>query len=43
MRFFSLFQEIRIDHTEDENGNVVAQRAFINNAFFDVDSKMKED
>ncbi len=40
--YFTLFQEIKIDNLEDENGNVYAQRAYINNAFFNVDQKVEE-
>ena len=40
--YFSLFQEIKIDNLEDSNGNVYAQRAVINNAFFNVDQKIEQ-
>lgn len=40
--YFTLFQEIKIDNLEDEDGNVYAQRAYINNAFFNVDKKAEE-
>ena len=40
--YFSLFQEIKIDNLEDSNGNVYAQRAVINNAFFNVDQKVEQ-
>ena len=41
--YFSLFQEIKIENLEDSNGRVYAQRASINNAFFNVDQKLEED
>ncbi|NQV52139.1 MAG: PD40 domain-containing protein [Flavobacteriales bacterium] len=41
--YFSLFQEIKIDNMEDSLGRVYAQRAYINNAFFNIDQKMEED
>jgi|APSaa5957512535_1039671.scaffolds.fasta_scaffold00184_12 outer membrane protein OmpA-like peptidoglycan-associated protein/tetratricopeptide (TPR) repeat protein len=41
--YYSLFQEIKIDNLEDSNGRVYAQRAYINNAFFNVDQKIEED
>jgi len=40
--YFTLFQEIKIDNLEDSNGNVYAQRAMINNAFFNVDQKIEQ-
>ncbi|GEM_PF-303047 len=40
---YTLYQEVKIDNVEDENGRVIAQRAFVNNAFFDVESKIQED
>lgn len=39
---FSLFQEIKIDNLEDSKGTVYAQRAGINNAFFNVDQKIQQ-
>ncbi|MEX2596223.1 MAG: OmpA family protein [Salibacteraceae bacterium] len=41
--YYSLFQEIRVDNVEDSAGRVIAQRAFISNAFFDIDAKIEED
>lgn len=41
--YYSLFQEIKIENMEDSSGRVYAQRAFINNAFFNVDKKIEED
>ena len=41
--YFSLFQEIKIDNMEDSRGRVYAQRAYINNAFFNINQKMEED
>ncbi|MEQ9186781.1 MAG: OmpA family protein [Cryomorphaceae bacterium] len=41
--YFSLFQEIKIDNMEDSLGRVYAQRAYINNAFFNIDQKLEED
>lgn len=41
--YYSLFQEIKIENMEDSAGRVYAQRAFINNAFFNVDKKIEED
>jgi outer membrane protein OmpA-like peptidoglycan-associated protein len=41
--YFSLFQEIKIENLEDSAGRVYAQRASINNAFFNVDQKLEED
>lgn len=40
--YFTLFQEIKIENLEDESGQVYAQRASINNAFFNVDKKVEE-
>jgi len=40
--YYSLFQEIKIDNLEDSSGRVFAQRAYINNAFFNVDQKVTE-
>lgn len=40
--YYYLYQEIKIDNLEDSTGRVYAQRAFINNAFFDVDHKVSE-
>jgi len=41
--YFSLFQEIKIDNMEYSLGRVYAQRAYINNAFFNINQKMEED
>ncbi|MDP4687265.1 MAG: OmpA family protein [Salibacteraceae bacterium] len=40
--YYSLFQEIKIENLSDSAGRVYAQRATINNAFFNVDKKMEE-
>jgi outer membrane protein OmpA-like peptidoglycan-associated protein len=40
--YYSLFQEIKIENLEDSAGRVYAQRASINNAFFNIDKKMEE-
>ncbi len=41
--YYSLFQEIKIENMQDSSGRVYAQRAFINNAFFNIDKKIEED
>jgi outer membrane protein OmpA-like peptidoglycan-associated protein len=41
--YYDLFQEIKIDNVEDSAGRIMAQRALINNAFFDIDSRINED
>lgn len=41
--YYDLFQEIKIDNVEDSAGRIMAQRAFINNAFFNIDAKINED
>lgn len=40
--YYSLFQEIKIENLADSAGRVYAQRASINNAFFNIDKKMEE-
>lgn len=40
--YFSLYQEIKVENLKDEDGRIYAQRASINNAFFDVDNKIEE-
>lgn len=40
--YYALYQEVKIDNLEDSSGNIYAQRAFINNAFFDVDAQASE-
>lgn len=40
--YYALFQEIKIDNLEDSAGRVYAQQAYINNAFFNIDQKIKE-
>ncbi|MDB0002262.1 OmpA family protein [Salibacteraceae bacterium] len=41
--YYSLFQEIKIENMTDSSGRVYAQKAFINNAFFNIDQKINED
>lgn len=41
--YYDLFQEIKIDNVEDSAGRIMAQRAFINNAFFNIYAKIEED